>query len=142
MDQLLAITGYLLIILQRQDAAPHLVCNYHNAILFYTGLCLPVSDDIFFANQFVDPLELFRMIISGVLHKKTGFWIILTGAIIHQTGFFVFVVDIFNLFPVMTPAQELLLMIFPQMGIPLTYALHLAWEFGTANRDLRLQLSR
>ena len=31
-------------------------------------------------------------------------------------------------------------MIFPQLGIPLTYALHLAWEFRSANRDLRLQL--
>jgi signal transduction histidine kinase len=85
-------------------------------------------------------LELFRIIISGIIHKKPGFWILLTGVIIQQTGYFVFVMDIFQLFPIMTATQELLLMIFPQMGLPLTYALHLAWEFGTANRDLRLKL--
>lgn len=86
--------------------------------------------------------ELFRIIVTGVIHKRPGFWILLTGALIQHVGYFVFVVDIFNLFPIMTPTQELLLMIFPQMGLPLTYALHLAWEFGAANRDLRLQLAQ
>ena len=84
--------------------------------------------------------EIFRILISGVLKKKTGFWILLIGAIIQQTGYFVFVADIFHLFPIMTRTQEILLMIFPQMGVPLTYALHLAWEFGKANQDLRLQV--
>ena len=84
--------------------------------------------------------ELYRILISGVLKKKTGFWILLIGAFIQQTGFFVLVMDIFNLFPIMTRTQEILLVIFPQMGVPLTYALHLAWEFGNANQNLRLQL--
>ncbi|MEO6355425.1 MAG: ATP-binding protein [Ferruginibacter sp.] len=84
--------------------------------------------------------EVYRILISGILKKKTGFWILLTGSIIQNIGFFVFVLDVFNLFPIMTKTQEILLMVFPQMGIPLTYALHLAWEFGKANRDLRLQL--
>ncbi len=84
--------------------------------------------------------EIFRILISGVLKKKTGFWILLIGAFIQQTGFFILVMDIFNLFPIMTRTQEILLVIFPQMGVPLTYALHLAWEFGNANQNLRLQL--
>ena len=84
--------------------------------------------------------EVYRILISGILKKKTGFWILLTGSLIQNIGFFVFVVDVFGLFPIMTKTQEILLMVFPQMGIPLTYALHLAWEFGKANRDLRLQL--
>jgi two-component system, NtrC family, sensor kinase len=85
-------------------------------------------------------IEVNRILISGVLKKKTGFWILLIGSVIQQTGFFIFALDIFNLFPIMTRAQEILLVVFPQMGIPLTYALHLAWEFGKANKDLRLQL--
>ena len=84
--------------------------------------------------------EIYRILISGIRKKKTGFWILLIGNIIQQIGFFVFVLDIFNQFPIMTRTQDILLMIFPQMGVPLTYALHLAWEFGKANRDLRLQL--
>ena len=34
------------------------------------------------------------------------------------------------------------MIIFPQLGVPLTYALQLAWEFGRANRDLRLKLEQ
>ena len=84
--------------------------------------------------------ETFRILISGILKKKTGFWILLAGVLIQQTGFYILVLDVFNLFPTMTKTQEILLMVFPQMGISLTYALHLDWEFGKANRDLRLQL--
>ena len=85
-------------------------------------------------------IEVSRILISGVLKKKTGFWILLIGSLIQQTGFFIFVLDIFSLFPIMTRTQEILLVVFPQLGVPLTYALHLAWEFGKANKDLRLQL--
>jgi signal transduction histidine kinase len=84
--------------------------------------------------------ELFRIIISGVRHQKSGFWILLIGLLIQQISFLVFVMDIFNLFPVITPTYTYLLMILPQMGLPLPYALHLAWEFGAANRSLRSQL--
>lgn len=84
--------------------------------------------------------ELFRMIVSGVRHKKSGFLILLIGVLIQQISFLVLVLDVFKLFPIMTPTHEYLLMIFPQMGIPLPYALHLAWEFGAANRNLRSQL--
>ena len=84
--------------------------------------------------------EIYRILISGIRKKKTGFWILLIGNIIQQIGFFVFVLDIFNQFPIMTRTQDILLMVFPQLGAPLTYALHLAWEFGKTNRDLRLQL--
>ncbi len=84
--------------------------------------------------------EVYRILISGIIKKKTGFWILLTGSLIQNIGFFVFVVDVFHLFPVMSKAQDILLMVFPQLGMPLTYALHLAWEFGKANKDLRLQL--
>ena len=84
--------------------------------------------------------ELFRMIISGVRHQKSGFWILLIGLLIQQISFLVFVEDVFGIFPIMTPMHKYLLMILPQMGLPLPYALHLAWEFGAANRSLRTQL--
>jgi signal transduction histidine kinase len=84
--------------------------------------------------------EVIRMFILGIRNNATGFWILLIGFLIQQAGFFLIVVDVFNWFPVYTPQLLLVQMIFPQLGIPLTYALHLAWEFRSANRDLRLQL--
>jgi two-component system, NtrC family, sensor kinase len=85
-------------------------------------------------------VEIIRMFILGIRNNATGFWILLMGFLIQQAGFFLFVVDVFNWFPVYTSQLLLVQMIFPQLGIPLTYALHLAWEFRSANRDLRLQL--
>ena len=84
--------------------------------------------------------EIIRMLILGIRNKATGFWILLIGFLIQQAGFFFIVLDVFNWFPVYTPQFFLMQMIFPQLGIPLTYSLHLAWEFRSANRDLRSQL--
>ncbi len=86
--------------------------------------------------------ELFRMLILGIRYKKIGFWILFIGVVIQLTGFLLFVEDIFQLFPVMTVSLLILIVVFPQLGLPLTYSLHLAWEFGTANRNLRLQLTQ
>jgi len=87
-------------------------------------------------------LEFFRMLVLGIRRQKTGFWILLIGAVIQLTGYLLFVEDIFNLFPVMTVSLLVLIVVFPQLGVPLTYSLHLAWEFGTTNRNLRLQLKQ
>jgi signal transduction histidine kinase len=84
--------------------------------------------------------EIVRMFILGIRNNATGFWILLIGFLIQQAGLFIIVIDVFNWFPVYTPQLLLVQLIFPQLGIPLTYALHLAWEFRSANRDLRLQL--
>jgi len=84
--------------------------------------------------------EIIRMLILGIRNKATGFWILLIGFLIQQAGFFLIVVDVFHWFPIYTPQFFLMQMIFPQLGIPLTYSLHLAWEFRSANRDLRSQL--
>ena len=84
--------------------------------------------------------ELYRMIILGIRRKKPGFWILLVGSMIQQAGYFLIIEDIFHWFPYMTPRVLLITMIIPQLGVPLTYALQFAWEFGRANRDLRLQL--
>ncbi len=85
-------------------------------------------------------VEIIRMLILGIKNKTTGFWILLSGFLIQQTGFFLFVLDVFHRFPVYTPQLLLVQMIFPQLGIPLTYSLHLAWEFRSANRVLSSQL--
>jgi two-component system NtrC family sensor kinase len=84
--------------------------------------------------------DIIRMFILGIRNKVTGFWILLFGFLIQQAGFLFIVLDVFNWFPVYTPQLLLSQMIFPQLGIPLTFSLHLAWEFRSANRDLRLQL--
>ena len=86
--------------------------------------------------------EFFRMIILGIRSKKSGFWILLIGSLIQQAGYFLIIQNIFHLFTEFTPGVIILMIIFPQLGVPLTYALQLAWEFGRANRDLRLQLDQ
>ncbi len=86
--------------------------------------------------------DMYRLLILGIRNKKSGFWILLVGTMIQHGGFFIIVQDIFHLFPKLTPGVLLITMIFPQLGVPLTYALQFAWEFGRANRDLRLQLAQ
>ena len=85
-------------------------------------------------------VEIVRIFILGVTNKATGFWILIIGFLIQQAGFFLIVLDVFHWFTVYTPQLLLVQMIFPQLGIPLTYSLHLAWEFRSANHGLRLQL--
>ena len=85
-------------------------------------------------------VEIVRIFIVGIRNKATGFWILLIGYLIQQAGFFFIVLDVFHWFPVYTSQLLLAQMIFPQLGIPLTYSLHLAWEFRSANRDLRIQI--
>ncbi len=86
--------------------------------------------------------EMYRLLILGIRKNKPGFWILLVGFTIQQAGFFIIVGDIFHWFPVLTAKALIMQLIFPQLGVPLTYALQFAWEFGTANRDLRLQLAQ
>jgi two-component system NtrC family sensor kinase len=86
--------------------------------------------------------DMYRLLILGIKNKKSGFWILLVGSIIQQAGFFIIVRDFFHWFPVLTAKALVMQVIFPQLGVPLTYALQFAWEFGTANRDLRLQLAQ
>jgi signal transduction histidine kinase len=85
-------------------------------------------------------VEIIRIFCIGIKNKATGFWILLAGFLIQQAGLFFIVLDVFHWFPVYTPELLLMQVIFPQLGIPLTYSLHLAWEFRSANRDLRSQL--
>ena len=86
--------------------------------------------------------DMYRLLILGIRNGKSGFWILLVGSVIQWTGYFIIVLDIFHWFPVLTPGVLAIQMIFPQLGVPLTYALQFAWEFGSANRNLRLQLAR
>ncbi len=86
--------------------------------------------------------EIYRLLILGIRKNKSGFWILLVGFTIQQAGFFIIVYDIFHWFPVLSAKALVMQVIFPQLGVPLTYALQFAWEFGTANRDLRLQLAQ
>ncbi|MDN3657283.1 ATP-binding protein [Ferruginibacter paludis] len=115
--------------------------------LVIAGMLVCVAGVIFTHFSFLSVIatllcyvEIVRMFMLGFKNKATGFGLLLTGFLIQQAGFFLIVLDVFHWFPVYTPEVLLIQLIFPQLGIPLTYALHLAWEFRSANRDLRLKL--
>ena len=112
-------------------------------MISFVGLVLFSAPPSIYVKLLLLPLfELFRMLVIGIRDKKSGFWILMIGLLLQEIGFFVFVADIFNLFPHQTFVRDIFVVLFPQMGIPVTFALHLAWEFGTANKDLRLQLQQ
>jgi signal transduction histidine kinase len=85
-------------------------------------------------------VETARMLYLGIQIRKTGFWILLIGWIISWLGIIFFIIDVFKWFPESSTALKFLRIVFAAMSVPITYALQLAWEFGTANRDLRRQL--
>ena len=86
-------------------------------------------------------LERLRILILGVRRQKNGFVILLVGYVLGQSILFGAAIDVFNLFPVFTYTLVILLFL-NAMIPPLTLALHLAWEFRTANRDLRHKLDQ
>ena len=84
-------------------------------------------------------LERLRILILGVRRQKDGFLILLVGYVLAQLFFFIIAIDVFNWFPVFTYSYGILLLI-NGMITPLTLALHLAWEFSTANKVLKMKL--
>ena len=97
-----------------------------------------LSIAVLFLSLYV--IETWRIIIKGLLSGKTGFWIIAIGLFLSNIGTLAVIFNVFHLFPgYLTPTQTIL-GIANDLCFPLTLALHLAWEFGSANRDLRLQL--
>ena len=86
-------------------------------------------------------LETIRMFYLGLKNRKTGFLILVIGWIISWLGILFFIIDIFNWFNTKSSLTlGILRTIFSALSVPLTYALQLAWEFGTANRNLQRQL--
>jgi two-component system, NtrC family, sensor kinase len=86
-------------------------------------------------------IESWRIIVLGVWNKKTGFWILAIGRLVLTLGYLVVILDVFGLFPpyIFTTTRAFLTVL-TDLSNPLTLALHLAWEFGSANRELRRQL--
>ncbi len=85
-------------------------------------------------------VEAWRIIILGIIKKKTGFWILAIGTLVSLTGGFIAIFDVFNFFPWYITTTQTVLAIITDLAFPLTFALHFAWEFGAANRDLTRQL--
>ncbi len=96
---------------------------------------------IIFAVSGLLTIERLRMLILGVWRQKNGFLILLVGYVLGQALLVGAALDVFNLFPVFTYTLGILLLL-NGMIPPLTLALHLAWEFRTANRDLQLKLDQ
>jgi signal transduction histidine kinase len=85
-------------------------------------------------------LEFARVVILGMIKRKTGFRILGVGFLLSVIGTLCVIFDVFHFFPgYITPLQTVL-GITNDLIYPLTMALQLAWEFGSANRDLRRQL--
>ena len=86
-------------------------------------------------------IEMFRVMIMGIVKKRTGFWIILIGNSLAYLGFHMFIANSFNVFSddYISLAREFGAII-PNLATPLSFALQLAWEFGSTNRNLEKQL--
>jgi signal transduction histidine kinase len=87
-------------------------------------------------------LEAWRIIILGIKKKKTGFWILAVAWLFQDAGVLIPIFDVFHLFPPYFTNTRLTLALATDLSAPLILALHLAWEFGTANRDLKRQLKQ
>ena len=87
-------------------------------------------------------IESWRMVIKGLIRRKTGFWILAIGLFLSIVGTLTTIFNVFGFFPgYLTPTQTIL-GVATDLCFPLTLALHLAWEFGSANRDLRKKLKQ
>jgi two-component system NtrC family sensor kinase len=87
-------------------------------------------------------LETYRIIILGLKNKKTGFWILAIANFLILFGSNLVIFNRFNLFPPYLTTLHTALSLTTDLILPLYLALHLAWEFGSANRDLRVQLAQ
>jgi two-component system, NtrC family, sensor kinase len=87
-------------------------------------------------------IESWRILILGIRNKRTGFWILFIGEAISIFGSLISIFDLFNFFPWYLTTTQTVLAIVTDLSFPLTLALQLAWEFGSANRDLRRQLAQ
>ncbi|TMI86167.1 MAG: hypothetical protein E6H06_21255, partial [Bacteroidetes bacterium] len=87
-------------------------------------------------------LEAWRIIILGIKKKKTGFWILAAAWLFQDAGVLIPIFDVFHLFPPYFTNTRLILALITDLSVPLILALHLAWEFGSANRNLKRQLKQ
>ena len=85
-------------------------------------------------------IETWRVLILGLRQKRTGFWILAIGFFLNIAGTVFIILDLFHVFPWHITSTQNILGVVTDLSFPLTVALHLAWEFGSANRDLRKQL--
>jgi two-component system, NtrC family, sensor kinase len=87
-------------------------------------------------------IETYRIVILGLKNKKTGFWILAIANVLIFVGSNLVIFNRFNLFPPNPTTLHTVLSLATDLTLPLYLALHLAWEFGSANRDLRVQLAQ
>jgi len=86
-------------------------------------------------------IEITRMIVLGIRHQRKGFWILAIGQGIGLLLFLSVIANAFGIFPgnSISVSQEIA-GIFSDLCYPLMLSLQLAWEFGSSNRDLQMQL--
>ncbi len=86
--------------------------------------------------------DMYRLLILGIRSKKSGFWILLVGSVITAGRFFYYCSGYFSLVSDPDAKSACNASDFPTVGCSVNLCVQFAWEFGTANRDLRLQLAQ
>ena len=87
--------------------------------------------------------EAWRIIIIGIRDKRLGFWILFVGQLVGTIFFLIFIADVFHLYSLESNQNRgfgELGGLISDISAPLMLSLYLAWEFGSANRDLQKQL--
>jgi two-component system, NtrC family, sensor kinase len=87
-------------------------------------------------------IESYRIIIIGLRDKKSGFQILMIGNIIDLLGSYLVIFNRAHLFPSYPTTLHTVLDLATDLNLPLFLALYLAWDFGSTNRNLRVQLAQ
>ena len=87
-------------------------------------------------------LETWHIMILGIRKKRTGFWILAIGMFLSNMGSIFVIFDTLHLFSDIMTNTLTTLGLITDLSFPLTLALQFALEFGSANRDLRKQLTQ
>ncbi len=109
-----------------------------SVIMIYTSSPFWFKTSVIFLVIYA--IEACRILIMGIIKRKTGFWILAIGFFTTIVGMLTVIFNVFQLFSQYVTLTQTILGVAIDLCFPLTLALHLAWEFGTANRDLRRQL--
>ncbi len=109
-----------------------------SVIMIYTSSPFWFKTSVIFTVLYA--VEACRILIMGLINRKTGFWILTVGFFTTIIGTLTVIFNVFGLFPQYITLTQNILGVVNDLCFPLTLALHLAWEFGSANRDLRRQL--
>ncbi len=112
-----------------------------NVLIIFALCTFPETGKyVFFIGSLLQ-VETFRMLILGYKKDRNKFWVLAIGQPLSLLLFLFVIVNIFGTFPEdRITTGRFIFMILSDLCIPITLALQLAWEFGSANRVLQKQV--